>query len=474
LSRLDKGFSLALPVLTGIVALAIFILDTVTHFEIDVPVLYVAVVLLAVRFLKARGVMFVTGACIALAILSDLLTRHGEYSSPALINLSIAMFAIVITSYLALQNEAAHKAIREQAQLLDLTHDTIFVRDMTDKITFWNRGAEELYGWTKDEALGKSTHELLQTRFPTTYKEVMGTLTRKGRWEGDLPHTKKDGMQVLVASRWSLLRDKRGEPIAILETNNDITKQRKTEQNLHDMQVALAHVARITTLGELTASIAHEVNQPLAAIVTNGETCLRLLNSERPDLQEARNALDDIVSNGMRASGIIQRLRALSKKADARKVPLDANDVIREIIPLVQRELSARGISLELTLAPGIAQVLGDRVQLQQVILNLVLNGMDAIMAAGGGSRQLRISTREDSGQVLVAVQDTGIGIDPNAEEQLFNAFFTTKPEGMGMGLAICRSIIEAHGGRIWATKNDDGGATFQFSLPAQRGAPDT
>ncbi len=471
MSRLDKR-QFALAILAGLVALTVFALDTATNFEIAVSVLYVAVVLLAVRFLDVRGVLAVAGACIVLAILSHVATRQGPLYVPVLVNLIIGIIAIVIATYLALQNESAHKAIHEQALLLDLTHDTILVRNMDDVITYRNRGAEERYGWTKDQALGKSTHKLLQTRFPKPFDEIMRELKHTGRWEGELSHVKRDGTLTFVASRWSLLKDERGRPIAILETNNDITKQKEIEKNLHTVEAALAHVARTATLGEFAASIAHEVNQPLATIVTNGEICLRLIDRDSPDLQEIRDAIEGVVSNSMRASEIIRRLRSLSNKSEPHKTLLDINDVIREIVPLVERELLVHGVSLALELDPEIAPVLGDRVQLQQVILNLVANGMEAINAVGKGPGRLLITTYNDSDQVVVAVRDSGTGIDPDAEKQLFNTFFTTKADGMGMGLAICRSIIELHEGRIWAKDNVEGGATFQFSLPAAQGTP--
>jgi len=234
----------------------------------------------------------------------------------------------------------------------------------------------------------------------------------------------------------------------------------------------LAHVTRLTTLGELSASIAHEVNQPLANIVTNGEVCLQWLDREVPDLAEVREALGDMISNGRRASEIIQRLRELSSKADTQKVALEINKVIHEVIPLVRHEALSHRVSLHLDLAPTLPAVLGDRVQLQQVIINLILNGMEAMTPVTDRSRQMVVRSQlDDSGQVLVAVEDSGVGIDPENAKQLFNAFFTTKSSGMGLGLSICRSIIEAHGGKLWASRNAGPGATFQFTLRSHQQA---
>src|SRR5207244_2046974 len=199
----------------------------------------------------------------------------------------------------------AEEALCEQADLLNLTHDSVFVRDMSDVITYWNRGAEELYGWTRDEAVGKVSHQLTQTIFPAPLEAINAELLCTGRWEGEIIHTKRDGTQVVVASRWSLQRDAQGTPLAILETNNDITERKQAEEALLQDQAELAHVTRVTTLGELAASIAHEINQPLAAIVTNGSAGLRWLAGAPPNLEDAREALQCIIDDGQRASAII-------------------------------------------------------------------------------------------------------------------------------------------------------------------------
>ena len=175
------------------------------------------------------------------------------------------------------ERKRGEEVLRERANLLDLTHDTVFVRDNNDVITFWNRGAEKLYGWTKDEAIGQVSHHLMQTIFPVPLEEISAELNSTGRWEAELIHTRRDGTQVVVASRWALQLDEGGKPIAILETNNDITERKRAEEALHKAQAELAHVTRVATLGEMTASIAHEVNQPLAAVVTNANACLRWL-----------------------------------------------------------------------------------------------------------------------------------------------------------------------------------------------------
>jgi PAS domain S-box-containing protein len=366
------------------------------------------------------------------------------------------------------ERKRAEEALREKAGLLDLTHDTVFVRDMSDRISYWNRGAEELYGWKQKEAMGQVSHQLMQTNFPAPLKVINEELIGTGRWEGELVHTKHDGTQVKVASRWSLRRDEQGRPIAILETNNDITERKQAEEALQKVQRELARVSRVTTLGELTASIAHEVNQPLTAIVTNSNTCLRWLASQPPNLDKTRQALGRITKDGIRASEVISRIRALVKNAPPQKDWVDLNEIIVEVIGLAQSEVDKNRIYLKSRLSSDLPLVFGDRVQLQQVILNLIINGVEAMGRIKEGSRELVVSSGKDEANgLLVAVRDTGVGLGSANPNQLFDAFFTTKHDGMGMGLAISRSIIEAHGGRLWATANSPQGAVFQFTLPA-------
>jgi signal transduction histidine kinase len=245
----------------------------------------------------------------------------------------------------------------------------------------------------------------------------------------------------------------------------------RTEEALERTQAELTRVARATTVGELTASIAHEVNQPLAGVVTNANACLRWLAGASPDLDEARDALRRIVRDGNRASDVIARIRALLKKGEPARIRLDINQVIQEIIKLARGEMLQRKVTLQTELTAGLPLISADRVQLQQVLLNLITNALDALSAAKDRPRLLRLRTdKPDSRTVRVAVEDTGVGVDPLQAERLFEAFFTTKPNGLGMGLSISRSIVEAHGGRLWATPNDGPGVTFQFTLPVENG----
>jgi PAS domain S-box-containing protein len=272
--------------------------------------------------------------------------------------------------------------------------------------------------------------------------------------------------------RWFLhraepLRDKFGNIVKWYGSSTDIEERNRTEEALREARAELAHVTRVTTLGEMTASIAHEINQPLAAVVANAEACLRWLDHGTPDLDRARRSAEWIIDDGNRASEVIRRIRTLANKTDIEKVSLDINDVVKEVIALMQRELESHQVSLRTEIAQALPMVLVDRVQLQQVIINLVINGMEAMQSVTDRPRELVIRSRQDEiQQVRVSVTDCGVGISTENADRLFKAFFTTKSTGMGMGLSICQSIMEAHGGRLWATPNIPHGATFQFTLP--------
>jgi signal transduction histidine kinase len=251
----------------------------------------------------------------------------------------------------------------------------------------------------------------------------------------------------------------------------DVTERRIAEEALRSALADLERASRLSTTGQLTASIAHEINQPLAAIITNADACLLWLEADRPDLEEARQAATRIVRNGHRAGDIIKSVRALTRKSAPEMVSIDINDLIREVIVLMGAEFRRHSIRVETALPSNLNSVIGDRVQLQQVVLNLIMNGIEAMSESMQGQRQLHVrSANDQSGRVRVAVEDSGPGLDPARADQLFEAFFTTKPEGMGMGLSICRSIIDAHGGQLWASPNLPNGAVFQFTLPAAVG----
>jgi len=235
---------------------------------------------------------------------------------------------------------------------------------------------------------------------------------------------------------------------------------------LREAQAELAHVNRVTTMGQLAASISHEVMQPIAAGINNAQAALHWLDAQTPNLEEARQALGHAVNDGNRATDVISRIRALIKKAPPRKEAIETNEAILEVIGLAHGEVVKNNVSVQTQLAEALPPIQGDRVQLQQVILNLMVNAVEAMSSVSEGSRELLIGTGKDPSGVLVTVRDSGPGLSPESFDRLFDAFYTTKPSGMGMGLSICRSIVEAHGGRIWASRGVGPGATFQFTLP--------
>jgi C4-dicarboxylate-specific signal transduction histidine kinase len=285
---------------------------------------------------------------------------------------------------------------------------------------------------------------------------------------------RKDGTRVPVLVGAATFGGRQDQGVAFVL---DLTERKEAEENLRqserryrEAQAELAHVTRVTTLGELTASIAHEVNQPLAGVVANAEACLGWLDRETPNLDGARRSVEWIIKDGNRAGEVIRRVRALASKTDAQKAPLNINDVVNEAIALVQRELLNHQVSLRMELASALPVVLADRVQLQQVIINLVINGIEAMQAVTDRPSELVLRSHEDDAhRVTVSVKDCGVGISSENADRLFDAFFTTKSAGMGMGLSVCRSIIEAHGGRLWAEPNLPQGATFHFTLPSHQ-----
>jgi C4-dicarboxylate-specific signal transduction histidine kinase len=286
-------------------------------------------------------------------------------------------------------------------------------------------------------------------------------------------YLRKDGRRVPVLIGPAAFGDRVGQGVAFII---DLTDQKRAQQEVRDserrnleLQIELAHSNRVATMGQLSASIAHEVKQPITATIAYASAALRWLAAHPPNLGEARQALNRIVEDSERANNIVDRTRAFFKKELQRKDGLDINETILELIAFMQSETSRHGVELVTQLVEGLPQIEGDRVQLQQVILNLMINALEAMSATRFGERTLLIrTTRTDANEICVSVQDSGPGLDADHVEGAFEAFFTTKSNGLGMGLPICRSIVESHGGRLWVTANSPKGATFQFTLPAQ------
>jgi len=283
--------SFVLPIATAATAIAIFVGDIVTPLDVSVATLYVVVVLMAARFCQPRSIWLVAAGCVGLTAVGFYLSPPAVSESVGVVNTLISLTAIVLSAFLVARGLSADLVVREQANLLDLTHDSIFSRGMDHAITFWNRGSEELFGWSREEALGKVSHQLLQTSFPAPLDQIMTELFRTGRWEGELVYRRRDGSRVISASRWSLQQDPRGQPIGILATNNDITERKNAQEALQQAQGNLERLNRVMLLGEMTASIAHEVRQPIAAAKLNAGVSLRWLAADPPEIDEARQAL---------------------------------------------------------------------------------------------------------------------------------------------------------------------------------------
>jgi PAS domain S-box-containing protein len=283
---------------------------------------------------------------------------------------------------------------------------------------------------------------------------------RYRRKDGDVVWTEVDAFLVPVV----------GSAPFLAGVTVDVTERKRAEEALRVAHSELAHAARLTTLGELTASIGHEINQPLAGIASNGAAGLNWLNRKHPDLNQARDAFLRIVRDSARASDVIRGLRALAKKSGPQLAKLDIDDLIREVLALTGSELRRHGVLLRTDLAANASPILGDRVQLQQVLLNLIMNGVEAMSGVTERTRELMVSsTLADPGSVLVSVEDTGEGLDPAVAQRVFEPFFTTKSDGLGMGLSICRSIIEGYRGRLWASPREPHGAAIRFTVPIEQ-----
>jgi PAS domain S-box-containing protein len=370
---------------------------------------------------------------------------------------------------ISLENARLYDDLREREarirRLVDSNIVGIVIWEVQGRIIEANQAFLDIVGYAREDLAALRWTELTPAEWRDVDDQAFAELNATGTVR---PHEKeyfrKDGSRVPVLVARALFEWNRDEGVAFVL---DLTERKHVDGALRDAQANLAHVVRVTTLGELTASIAHEVNQPLTAVVANAEACLRWLRRETPDLDAACRSVESIIDDGSRASEVIRRIRALAKKTDTEKVSLDVNDVVRETIGLMQREVFSHRVSLRMELAPALPAILGDRVQLQQVIINLMMNGIEAMQSVTDRPRELLIRSRQDAAeQVLASVTDCGVGISAENAERLFNPFFTTKSGGMGMGLSICRSIIEAHGGRLWATASIPHGATFQFILP--------
>jgi PAS domain S-box-containing protein len=355
---------------------------------------------------------------------------------------------------------------------VDHAIDTFMLHNQDGIVLDVNRNACESLGYSRDELIGMTPFDFDADLNTVTWQRYGDRLKAGDIVTFESRHRRKDGTVFPVEIRVREFCQDGGRRLFI-SLSRDITERKRAAEAFREKQVELTHASRVATMGQLTASVAHEVSQPIAATLTNAQAALRWLGSQPPNLEEVRQTLARIVNDTKRAGEVINQIRALIKKAPARKDSMDVNNTILDVIALTRSEVLRHGVSLQTDLATGLPLIKGVRVELQQVILNLILNAVEAMSCLNEGARELRISTNTDiSNGVLFAVRDTGPGLDPTSEDRLFEAFYTTKPDGMGMGLSICRSIIETHGGRLWVTANEPRGAVFQFTLPPEQDEP--
>ncbi|MRW88645.1 PAS domain-containing protein [Duganella sp. FT80W] len=464
--------------------LLIFVIDTFSPLDMAIAVMYVVVVLISASIWQRRGVLLATAGCMALTVMSYLLTHTEAFSGAASGRMLVGLLATAITCLLVLRGQAAtnellarEDALRRSEAFLAgtqrISKSGSFSFKSPGGAMYWSDEAARIYGYPLD--VEPTMERVLAHTAPEDRHIVQAAIDQSLRCDGevDIRHRllMPDGelKYVHVLSRPRHTKEGECEYLGAL---TDVTASVLAEQALHRSQVQLAHATRVTMLGELAASIAHEVNQPLAAISTNGEACLRWMNRAVPDLDEAKASVTSILASSARATGVIKRIRALARRSDPQYMALDLKAVVEESVDLVRRELNNQHVALMLGLAPDLPPAHGDRVQLQQVFINLLMNAIQAMAACRPGQAVLTVQIQlAAEGMLQASVSDSGPGIPASAVPRLFEAFYSTKEDGMGMGLPICRSIIENHGGRIWvketAPDSPVAGATILFTLPA-------
>jgi PAS domain S-box-containing protein len=413
-------------------------------------------------------------------VLPDRSVKSVQTISHPVLNADGEIAELVGTTVDITERKRAEESLRRSQSYLAeaerLTHTGSYAGDSSTSPLYWSEELYRIFGFdprqglpTRDQPLERVHPEDLDKLLQAFSRVIDERVDSEVEFRLVLP----DGAVKWVHGIGHPVLNANGEFVEVIGTTVDITERKRAEEErarLHRLETDLAHINRVSIMGELTASIAHEVNQPLSGVVSNGSACLRWLAGDTPNIEEARETARRIVRDGKRAAEIIGRIRALTKRTATPREKLDLNETIREILPLVGDEAKKKSVIIRTCFADDAFPVLGDRVQLQQVMLNLIMNGIEAMNTVTDRAREIGITSRNtDPDQVEVTVEDSGTGLDPDASARIFDAFYTTKPAGMGMGLSICRSILQAHHGRLWATANQGAGTTFHFTLPKKQ-----
>ena len=371
--------------------------------------------------------------------------------------------------------EVTERKVQEQAQarlaaIVSSSDAAIVGKTLAGVVTSWNAGAESIFGYKAHEMIGQSITRIIPPELQKEEKEILRRIQQGDRIKNyQTVRNCKDGRRIDISLTISPVLDQSGNVVGASKIARDITAERRAEAELHQIRAELARVARMSTVGELTATIAHEINQPLAGVVNSGNACLRWLSSEPPDVSAARKSSERVIAAGERAAEVIKRVRALVEKTPPQREQFNINDAISEVLALIPGEIQRNSISLSTNFANDLPFILADRIQLQQVILNLVLNAIEAMSGVQSPRDLLVASTKSESNDgVLVTVLDSGTGLDEKSLDRLFEPFYTTKAHGMGIGLAVSRTIIQTHGGLLWARPNSPRGAVFAFNVPGK------
>jgi len=369
------------------------------------------------------------------------------------------------------EHKKAEEEIRKLSSAVEQSIDGIAISDLEPRLLYVNDAYARMHGYSPEEMIGMAVTKLHNAEQISDYKKDINQIKTQGSWEGEIGHIRKDGTPFPTYMSVTLLRNNKGKPTGILAVTRDITEFKQIERREREHQAALAHYARLNTVGEMAFALAHELNQPLCAIASSAKAALRMMKSGDWDSNELLEAMEEAGAQAERAGNIIHRTTKLVRKKEPPRSSVNIENIIDEASALIEHEAQLEGITIQLVEpSEKLPMLEADAIQIEQVLLNLIRNSFDAMEDVNKSKKQVTIEVSVDKDDtVQVAISDTGHGLPAENIDRIFEHFFTTKSKGLGMGLSISRSIIEAHGGRIWAEHNPAGGATFRFTLPAGR-----